>query len=90
MAKKSKPDATLAIVGLIFGSLSIMSFFYLMISLPFGITGLILSLIQQRREPHGIAKAGMIVSIIGLAITILFHIVMVLAYVGLIAYAATS
>ena len=60
-----------AIVGLVFGIVSICSFyipFWNIIGLVLGIVGLVLSLKARKEAPNGLSTAGLICSIIGLVL----------------------
>jgi len=72
-----KPSNNFAIVGLVLGSLSVLSFTVL--GIPCGITGIVLSIIgRSKLKLSGgstkIATIGLVLSIVGLAISLLFVI----------------
>ena len=67
------------IASLILGILSILiSLFSALAGIVMGILGIIFSVKQRRRSPNGIATAGLITSIIGLAISVISLIILFL------------
>lgn len=78
--KKSKRSGeTLGISGF---TLGIAGFFVLLfmwpLSLVFFITGLILCIVQQRKNPTKFGKRGLIINIIGIVATIILGIIIVI------------
>ena len=79
----------MAIAGLILGILSIVGG-----SIPginafpiwlFGIAGIVLSVIARKREPSGIATAGLVLSIIGTVLSFIFFLACAVCAAGLAA-----
>ena len=73
---------TLATVSLVLGIVSVifaLPIFY--IGLICGVVGLVLAVVSKKRQPSGMATAGMVLSIIGLALSLVL-LLSVLACAG--------
>ncbi len=68
MAKKSN---TLGIISLILGIISIIFFLNILIAIPAGIIGIVMSKKQDKLYKNKISKAGFITSIIGISLSVL-------------------
>ena len=67
------------IAGFILGLLGSLSFLLPIICIPLSILGLVFSAIQIKRNKTKLAIAGLILSIIGLCLTILFIVIVLIA-----------
>lgn len=76
----------LGILGLIFGIISIPFFWLWYVGAPFGIAGLILSIIGKKNpNGRGLATTGMILSIIGLALFLIVYLIIMVLLAALFA-----
>ncbi len=66
----------LAIASLVLGILSLCSFFFWFCSGPLGVVGIILGFLAVRSPSRPMAMAGIILSIVGLILTIVITIVL--------------
>jgi len=69
----------LAISGMVLGIVSLVFFWWWFFGLASAITGLILSIVAKKRGPNKMATAGLICSIIGLALSTIFMIIWIAA-----------
>lgn len=84
VAPEQKPSNGLAIASLVLGILSIiMVFVYAWVGIICAIVGIVLAVVAKKQNPSGLATAGLVLSIIALAICII-------AIIALIACAARS
>ena len=78
----SKESNTYGIISLILGTISIIFFLNVLVAIPAGIIGIVLSKKQNKLYPNKISKAGFITSIIGIALSVLAIILAVTLFAG--------
>ena len=71
----------LNIASLVLGIISLISFCLFYLSLPLGIIGLILGILGHKKNPEGMAKAGIILSIIGIVFSLGLLILTIIGFV---------
>ncbi|WP_459481745.1 DUF4190 domain-containing protein [Clostridium saccharoperbutylacetonicum] len=78
----SKKNNGLAVASLVFGIISLVLCWVLIYSIITSITGIILGIISivQKRDGFKIALAGLVTSIIGLLLSILFSAIVILGF----------
>lgn len=82
VAPEQKPSNGLAIASLVLGILSIiMVFVYAWVGIICAIVGIVLAVVAKKQNPSGLATAGLVLSIIALAICII-SIIAVVACAG--------
>ena len=82
VAPEQKPSNGLAIASLVLGILSIiMVFVYAWVGIICAIVGIVLAVVAKKQNPSGLATAGLVLSIIALAICII-SIIAVIACAG--------
>jgi hypothetical protein len=65
----------MAVAGLVLGILSLVTWWVLYVGLPISIVGIIMGALGRRSvSRRGIATAGLVCSIIGLAVLIIFYV----------------
>jgi hypothetical protein len=65
----------MAVAGLVLGILSLVTWWFLYVGLPIAIVGIIMGALGRRSvSRRGIATAGLVCSIIGLAALIIFYV----------------
>ena len=80
--QKPGPNAC-QIISLILGILSIICCCWVVISIIFGVVGLILAIIGNKGHKHGVGTAGLVTSIIGLALSVILLALSYFAFVSL-------
>ena len=66
------------IVALVLGIISVLTTFFYYISLPSGITAIVLGVKSYKKEGKKLGLAGMITGIIGVAICLLIYITLII------------
>lgn len=82
----NKNSDNLSVASLVFGILSLVSPLF---PISCGITAIVTGVVQNKREKNSLAKAGIVLGIIGLslrAISVAVAVLIVLAYYAFIAY----
>src|SRR5690348_5666246 len=76
----SEPGAGMAVASLVLGILSIVTFWGWFLTLPLSIIGIIMGALGRRSiSRRGIATAGLVCSIIGLVVFLLFYLLVIAA-----------
>ena len=71
----SEPGAGMAVASLVLGILSLVTWWLLYVGLPIAVIGIIMGALGRRAiSRRGIATAGLVCSIIGLALLIIFQV----------------
>jgi len=82
---EKKPFNVLALLGMIFGIASLVFCWSYGFGVLVGIAGLIMSIMSRKKDPaNGMAKAGLICSIIGIALGVVLLIVCICSCVALV------
>lgn len=66
----------MGIASLVFGILSIVFFFFIYIQIIFALLAIVFGFISIKRNPKGLGKAGFIIGIASLSITIVLFIIL--------------
>lgn len=89
---KNNGASGMAITSLVLGILSILggcccNFWaaFLPLNLPFAVIGLVLGIMQNKKEKSGIATGGIVTNAIGLAFALICLVIWVLAFIGVMA-----
>jgi hypothetical protein len=79
--EENKQHTGINVAAFVCGIIAVVSFLFYYLALPTGIVAVVLGAKGAKRHGSGLAKAGLILGIIGLAVTVLVYCAMISAIV---------